>query len=164
MSSVKEECEDVSVMEATGLKTEDQQMDEVRKTETYCTPPQSVLMLSRRGHCCNTLHMVHLKPRKEEEEEEEEEEHYTVTQAVLRLRLRESSCVKEECEDISVMEVTGLKTEDQQMDKEEVFREDIKEEHKPEVKLFQELQAVFLTCRSVSSCVLDLSDIRRLCS
>ncbi|KAL7851826.1 hypothetical protein SRHO_G00176110 [Serrasalmus rhombeus] len=48
------------------------------------------------------------------------------------------SSVKEECEDVSVMEATGLKTEDQQMDREEVLREDIKEEHEPELTLFQE--------------------------
>ncbi|KAL6482520.1 hypothetical protein MHYP_G00106000 [Metynnis hypsauchen] len=48
------------------------------------------------------------------------------------------SSVKEECEDVSVMEVTGLKTEDQQMDKEEILQDKIKEEHDPEVKLFQE--------------------------
>ncbi|KAL7845093.1 hypothetical protein AOLI_G00232850 [Acnodon oligacanthus] len=67
------------------------------------------------------------------------------------------SNVKEECEDISVMEATGLKTEDQQMDKgkfpagdvrkaelkleaeqKDILQDNIKEEHKPEVKLFQE--------------------------
>ncbi|KAL7845094.1 hypothetical protein AOLI_G00232860 [Acnodon oligacanthus] len=48
------------------------------------------------------------------------------------------SSIKEECEDISVMEATGLKTEDQQMDKEEELQEDIKEEYKPLVTPFQE--------------------------
>ncbi|XP_036412856.1 zinc finger protein 135-like, partial [Colossoma macropomum] len=48
------------------------------------------------------------------------------------------SSVKEECEDISVMEATGLKTEDQQMDKEDFLQEDIKEEHELEVKPLQE--------------------------
>ncbi|KAL6482527.1 hypothetical protein MHYP_G00106070 [Metynnis hypsauchen] len=102
MSSVKEECEDIGVMEATGLKTEDQQMDKER-----------ILY-------------------KEIKEEHKPELRTDPDSAGLCGKESKMSSVKEECEDIGVMEATGLKTEDQQMDK------DIREEHKPEVKLFQE--------------------------
>ncbi|KAL7845071.1 hypothetical protein AOLI_G00232630 [Acnodon oligacanthus] len=46
------------------------------------------------------------------------------------------SCVKEECEDVSVMEASGLKTEDEM--KEEPLFQDTEEECKPDVKPFPE--------------------------
>ncbi|XP_017542632.1 zinc finger protein 431-like [Pygocentrus nattereri] len=48
------------------------------------------------------------------------------------------SCVKVECEDISVMLVSGVKTEDEEVEKGTVLKEDIKEEFKVEVKPFEE--------------------------
>ncbi|KAL6482544.1 hypothetical protein MHYP_G00106240 [Metynnis hypsauchen] len=47
------------------------------------------------------------------------------------------SCVKEECEDVSVMEASGLKTEDEEMKEEPLFQ-DTEEECKPDVKSFPE--------------------------
>ncbi|KAL7851808.1 hypothetical protein SRHO_G00175930 [Serrasalmus rhombeus] len=51
------------------------------------------------------------------------------------------SCVKEECEDVSVMEASGVKIEDEEVETGTVLREDIKEEFKLEVKPFEEVCA-----------------------
>ncbi|XP_036413477.1 gastrula zinc finger protein XlCGF67.1-like isoform X2 [Colossoma macropomum] len=48
------------------------------------------------------------------------------------------SCVKEECEDISVTEASGLKTEDEEVKQERNFQDDIKEEFKQELKSFED--------------------------
>ncbi|KAL7851810.1 hypothetical protein SRHO_G00175950 [Serrasalmus rhombeus] len=51
------------------------------------------------------------------------------------------SCVKEECEDVSVMEASGLKTEDEETDRGTILREDLKEEFKLEVEPVEEKRA-----------------------
>ncbi|KAL6482540.1 hypothetical protein MHYP_G00106200 [Metynnis hypsauchen] len=48
------------------------------------------------------------------------------------------SRVKEECEDIGVMEASGLKVENKEMEKGHIFQEYIKEEFKLEVEPFEE--------------------------
>ncbi|KAL7845096.1 hypothetical protein AOLI_G00232880 [Acnodon oligacanthus] len=146
MSSVKEECEDICVMEATGLMTEDQQMDkdikEEHKPEVKLfqeeydakKPPQST---EPGNSFCTASHPKgHLRIHTREDPSHPSSPASPVWER--EGRERKMSNVKEEYEDISVMEATGLKTEDQQMDKDIMLCEDIKEDNKSDVMTIQE--------------------------
>ncbi|KAL7845070.1 hypothetical protein AOLI_G00232620 [Acnodon oligacanthus] len=116
MSSVKEECEDVSVMEASGLKMEDKDMET--------------------GMVLQSVIKEEFKVEVEPVEEECSDPTFSLSSVDSTGPRVKMSCVKEECEDVSVMEASGLKTEDEM--KEEPLFQDTEEECKPDVKPFPE--------------------------
>ncbi|KAL7851809.1 hypothetical protein SRHO_G00175940 [Serrasalmus rhombeus] len=83
-------------------------------------------------------------------------------QSIHSGRYSAMSCVKEECEDISVMEVSELKTEDEEVKEEAILQEDIKEEYKVEVKPFQKESGLKTEQETSSGDVLDPNDHLRI--
>ncbi|KAL6482542.1 hypothetical protein MHYP_G00106220 [Metynnis hypsauchen] len=246
MSCVKEEREDVSVMEASGLKTEDEEVETgtvlqedvkeeftlevepfeeecaAQKTDQTAQHERSSTLLSQQPHslrddqlgrnlsttaavggrpnnkctkssssCISYSRFLDFQQKDEEKDEclpprscrpsqellhnDSKRDNRAVRtplfqwwygpkgrEKVFALEDIAMSCVKEECEDISVMEVSELKTEDEEVKDEAILQEDIKEEYEVEVKPFQEESGLKTEQETSSGDALDPNDHLRI--